>query len=284
MNQTSQYIFNLYHYLLNLRDTLEYTINREHTKVLYDQRKMVLTKGIEKGSALGNFLDNNPDTGNKIREKLNEFINEIYADDSSILTVTGETVRVDYTQNIKILDYVVGISESIRDIIHGYLNFAKSKNELEPEIEKLVYADDRLYRDVLAMLALTEYQKSFGEFQKVMNESQGKPTPQSNFIVQNEISKIAGFIRFSREHHRIIDNETLDVLDNVNALVEMTEGRRERRDNKPFNDLFKEVTDKVKANVAKAEAEWKPQFEACFKNFIDTTKAQAEANKDAIKA
>jgi len=284
MNQTSQYIFNLYHYLLNLRDTLEYTINREHSKQLYDQRKMVLTKGLDKGAALSNFLDNNPETGNKIREKLNEFINDVYGDDSTILTVTGETVRVDYTQNIKIMDYVTGLSESLRDIIHGYLNFARGNNELEESISNLVMLDDRLYRDVLAMLALNEYQKSFGEFQKVMNESQGKPTPQSNFIVQNEIGKLAGFIRFSRDHHRVMDNETLDVLDKVNALLEMTEGRRERRDNKGFNDLFKEAGEAIKANVAKAEGEWKPAFEACFKDFIETTRAQAEASKEAVKA
>lgn len=284
MNQTSQYIFNLYHYLLNLRDTLEYTINREHTKALYDQRKTVLTKGLEKGAALSNFLDNNPETGNKVREKLNEFIKELYSDESTILTVSGETVRVDYTQNIKILDYVTGLSESMRDIIHGYLNYARGKNELEESIADLVIADDRLYRDVLAMLALNEYQKSFGEFQKVMAESQGKPTPQSNFIVQNEISKLASFMRFSRDHHRIMDNETLDVLDEVNALIEMTEGRRERRDNKNFNDLFKEVSDKIKANVAKAEGEWKPKFEACFKDFIETTKAAAAASKENQQA
>lgn len=284
MNQTSQYIFNLYHYLLNLRDTLEYTINREHTKALYDQRKTVLTKGLEKGAALSNFLDNNPETGNKIREKLNEFINEVYGESSTILTVTGETIRVDYTQNIKILDYVTGLSESIRDIIYGYLNYARSKNELEDSINELVYADDRLYRDVLAMLALNEYQKSFGEFQKVMGESQGKPTPQSNFIVQNEISKIASFIRFSREHHRVTDNETLDGLDKVNALIEMTEGRRDRRDGKNFNELFKEVSEIIKANVAKAEGAWKPMFEGCFKDFIETTKANAQVSKEGEQA
>lgn len=281
MNQTSQYIFNLYHYLLNLRDTLEYTINREHSKALYDQRKTVLTKGLEKGSALGNFIENNPDTGNKVKEKLNEFINEVYGDESTILTVTGETVRVDYTQNIKIMDYVVGLSESIRDIIHGYLNFAKGKNELEDSIQELAMADDRLYRCVLAMIGLTEYQKSFGEFQKVMNESQGKPTPQSNFIVQNEIGKIAGFLRFSRDHHRITDNETLDILDRVEALIEMTEGRRDRRDNKSFQELFKASTDEIKAQVTKVENAWRPIFEGCFKDFIETTKAKAEASKEA---
>lgn len=284
MNQASQYIFNLYHYLMNLRDTLEYTINREHPIAMYEQRVTVLTKGIEKGSALGNFLDNNKETGDKIREKLNEFIKEVYSKESTILTVTGDTVRADYTQAIKLLDYVTGLTESIRDIIHGYIGYAKSRDELEEGIEKLVMLDDKLYRCVQAMLCLGEYQKSFAEFQKVMNESQGKPTPQSNFIVQNEISKIASFIRFSREHHRVTDNETLDLLDEVNALIEMTEGRRDRRDDKSFNDLFKETGDKVKALVAKTESEWKPVFEQVFSDFINTNKAQAEANKDAIKA
>lgn len=264
MNQTSQYIFNLYHYLLNLRDTLEYTINREHSKALYDQRKTVLTKGLEKGSALGNFIENNPDTGNKVKEKLNEFINEVYGDESTILTVTGETVRVDYTQNIKIMDYVVGLSESIRDIIHGYLNFAKGKNELEDSIQELAMADDRLYRCVLAMIGLTEYQKSFGEFQKVMNESQGKPTPQSNFIVQNEIVKMAGFIRFSRAHTHCVDNETLDLLDEINATIEMTEGRRERRGGKSFKEIFDAINQRVNGFVAQVEPTWKDKFNAAL--------------------
>ena len=66
MNQISQYMFNIYHYLLNLRDTLEYTIDREHGKTLYEQRKTVLTKGIEEGSALGNFFKNNKEQGDKM--------------------------------------------------------------------------------------------------------------------------------------------------------------------------------------------------------------------------
>ena len=61
-----------------------------------------------------------------------------------------------------------------------------------------------------------------------MAESQGKPTPQSNFIVQNEIVKMAGFLRFSRQHVRATDNETLDLLDDTLKVIEMTEGRRDR--------------------------------------------------------
>ena len=242
LNQTNQYIFNIYHYLLNLRDTLEYTLDREHPKAIYDQRKTVLTKGIEKGSALGNFFENNKEQGDKIKEKLNEFLNDIYADDSTILTVTAEnTIRVDHTQHVKLYDQVVGLQESIRDILYGYMQYARQQNAEEQEMVQLVKLDEIMTRTVLAMLVMRDFEKSFGEFQKVMSESQGKPTPQSNFIVQNEIVKMAGFLRFSRAHAHCTDNETLDLLDEVNATIEMTEGRRDRRDNKSFKEIFDNI-------------------------------------------
>ncbi len=282
MNQTSQYIFNIYHYLLNLRDTMEYTIDREHTKQLFDQRREVLTKGMQPGSALGNFLDNNKEQGDKIREKLNAFFDEVYADGTTILVPTADgKIRVDHTQHIKIFDGVTGLTESIRDIIYGYLNYARQQNESEAIITDLVTLDDRLYRLVLAMLVLREFQKSFSEFQKVMSESQGKPTPQSNFIVQNEISKLAGFIRFSRAHTHVTDNATLDLLDEVNALIEMTEGRRDRRDNKSFKDLFEETNKKLNEAVAKVEPLWREAFNKALNEMMQLNRKQANEKADA---
>ena len=282
MNQTSQYIFNLYHYLLNLRDTMEYTIDREHTKQLYDQRKEVLTKGLVSGSALGNFLDNNKEQGDKIREKINEFFDDVYGDDSSILTVTADgKVRVDHTQHIKIFDYVTGLSESIRDIIYGYMNYARQHNESEAIVNDLIALDDRLYRLVLAMLVLREFEKSFAEFQKVMGESKGQPTPQSNFIVQNEISKLASFIRFSRAHIHVTDNETLDLLDEVNAVIEMTEGRRDRRGGKSFKDIFDDINKRLNEAVAKVEPLWKEAFQKALGEMMQLSRKQASEVSDA---
>ena len=282
MNQTSQYIFNLYHYLLNLRDTMEYTIDREHTKQLYDQRKEVLTKGLVAGSALGNFLDNNKEQGDKIREKINEFYDEVYGDGSSILTVTADgKVRVDHTQHIKIFDYVTGLSESIRDIIYGYMNYARQHNESEAIVNDLVALDDRLYRLVLAMLVLREFEKSFAEFQKVMGESKGQPTPQSNFIVQNEISKLASFIRFSRAHVHVTDNETLDLLDEVNAVIEMTEGRRDRREGKSFKEIFENINKRLNEAVAKVEPLWKDAFQKALSEMMQLSRKQASEASDA---
>ncbi len=270
LNGTNQYIFNIYHYLLNLRDTMEYSIEREHTKALYEQRLNVLTKGIQQGSALGNFLENNKEQGDKIREKLNEFINDMYSSDSTIIRLTENgQVRVDHTQHVKLFDEVVGLQESIRDILYGYMNFARSKNETDEDMVKLVTLDERMTRTILAMLIMRDFQKSFGEFQKVMAESKGQPTPQSNFIVQNEISKMASMMRFSRSHAHCTDNETLDLLDDVNKVIEMTEGRRDRRDNKSFQDIFNDINRRLSDHVAKLEPQWKEIYEKLFKEMVE---------------
>ena len=281
MNQTSNYIFNLYHYLLNLRDTLEYAIDREHGEALYNQRKTVLTQGLEETSALGNFFKNNKEQGDKIKEKLQEFINEVYGEESTILKVSEGKVRIDHTQHIKLFDYVVGLQESIRDIIYGYINFARNNSTDESIIVDLVNLDDKLYRPVFTMLAMREFEKSFGEFQKVMSESQGKPTPQSNFIVQNEIVKLSQMIRFCHQHHHCTDNKTMDVLDEVLAIIEMTEGRRERRDNKSFKDIFDDINKKLNALVAEVEPAWKVAYQKALDEAIKASQQAQNAKKEA---
>ena len=283
MNQTSHYIFNLYHYLLNLRDTLEYTIEREHNEKLYEQRKKVLTDGLNETAPLGSFLKNNPEQGEPLTKKLKEFVDEVYGDDSTILKLTEGKVRVDHTQHIVLFDYVCNLQESIRDIVYGYLNFARQNNESEAIITDLVELDDKLYRPVFVMLAMREFEKSFSEFQKVMTESQGKPTPQSNFIVQNEIVKLATLIRFVIQRHHCMENEIMDVLDETNAVIEMTEGRRERRDNKTFKDLFEALNQKLNNLVSKYEPLWKAEYQKTVAEAIAFSKKvngdEEEGNK-----
>ena len=277
LNGTNQYIFNIYHYLLNLRDTVEYTIERDHDRKIYDQRLSVLQKGLEPGSALGNFLENNKEQGDKIREKINAFLGDVYGPDSTILKLTEDgKLRVDHTQHIVIYDQVVGLQESIRDILYGYMNFARNKNESDEDMVKLVALDERMTRVIFAMLIMRDFEKSFGEFQKVMGESKGQPTPQSNFIVQNEISKMANLLRFSRAHAHCTDNETLDLLDDVNKVIEMTEGRRDRKDNKPFSDFFNDINRRLSEYVAKIEPEWKKVYEGLFKQMVELSQEKAK--------
>ena len=280
MNNFSLYTFRLYHYLLTVRDTLEYSIKREHKIEVYEARKKILTENLNEGTPFGDFLKNNGETGDKIRERINSFIEDLYSENSTILMPSGQEVRVDVGQVVTLYDMTVGVTETLRDIVYQYINYGMKNEDVDPLLVQLVSEDERMYRLVLSMLVMRSFQESFAEFQKVMNESKGQPTPQSNFIVQNEIVKMSGFLRFSRAHAHCTDNETLDLLDEVNAVIEMTEGRRDRRDNKSFKEIFEEINKKLNAQVAKYEPQWKQAYDALFRQMMEIAK-QNEAPKEA---
>ena len=276
MNNFSLYTFRLYHYLLTLRDTLEYTIKREHKIEIYENRKKILTENLEEGTPFGDFLKNNGETGDKIKEKINQFIEELYSEKSTILMPSGDQVRVDVGQTVTLYDMTVGLTETLRDIVYQYIAYGQNNKEIDPMIVGLVGDDERMYRVVLSMLVMRTFQESFAEFQKVMGESQGKPTPQSNFIVQNELVKLAGFLRFSRQHTRATDNETLDLLDETLKVIEMTEGRRQRPDNKGFKEIFDDLNNKLNSTAAKFENTWKNTYQRVVE---EVTKGQQPADQ-----
>ena len=278
MNNFSLYTFRLYHYLLTIRDTLEYSIKRDHSMEIYNNRKKILEDNLKEGTPFGDFLKNNGEAGDKIREKINQFLSELYSDESTILMPSGDQVRVDTAQLVTLFDMTVGLTETMRDIVFQYVSYGIKNNEIDQLLIKLVDQDERMYRVVLSMLAMRVFEESFAEFQKVMNESQGKPTPQSNFIVQNELAKLTGFLRFSRQHAHCTDNETLDLLDETLRVLEMTEGRRQRPEGKGFKEIFEDLNKKLNEATAKTEAAWKATYQEVVN---EVTKAQPQPQAEA---
>ena len=283
MNNFSLYTFRLYHYLLTVRDTLEYTIKRDHKIEVYENRKKVLTDNLEEGTPFGDFLKNNGETGEKIKEKIKSFIEDLYSENSTILIPSGETVRVDVAQLVTLFDMTVGIAETLRDIVYQYVNHGLKSQDQEQKVDdllvQLVSEDERMYRVVLSMLVMRSFEESFAEFQKVMNESKGQPTPQSNFIVQNELVKLAGYLRFSRQHTRCTDNETLDLLDETIKVIEMTEGRRQRPNNRGFKDIFDELNNKLNNFAAQAESAWKQTYQKVVEEVTAHQQPQPQADQ-----
>ena len=269
MKNINQYNFDIIHVATHLRDTLEYVLPREHDVKVYNQRKEVLTKGLSKETPLGKFLEANKDKFTELLKNYDELLEEVYGDNSTILVKTAEgKIRVDHSQHLRIYELVTSMMEPIRDVIYFHVNLARKQNENEPIIEELMPYDDRQYRLFAYLLMMQDFEKSFFEFQKVMGEAGGKPTPQSNFIVQNELSKYAKMLRNIREHTRFTDNETLDVLDKCLQVVEMSEGRRDRRDNKNFPDLFKEALDGVNAKFTLNGPKWQEKFNKALQEML----------------
>ena len=278
MNNFSLYTFRLYHYLLTLRDTMEYSIKRDHKVEVYENRKKILTENLEEGTPFGDFLKNNGEAGDKIKEKVQQFLENLYSEQSTILVPSGELVRVDVGQMVTLFDMTVGLTETLRDIVYQYIAFGQNNKEIDPMIVGLVGDDERMYRIVLAMLVMRLFEESFAEFQKVMAESQGKQTPQSNFIVQNELVKYAGFLRFSRQHTRATDNETLDLLDETLKVIEMTEGRRQRPDNKGFKEIFEDLNNKLNSTAARFEGVWKQTYTRVVQEVTKNQQPAEQAN------
>ncbi len=269
MKNINQYNFDIIHVATHLRDTLEYVLPREHDEKIYNQRKEVLTKGLSKETPLGKFLEANKDKFTELLKNYDELLDEVYGDNSTILVKTAEgKIRVDHSQHLRIYELVTSMMEPIRDVIYFHVNLARKQNENEPIIEDLMPYDDRQYRLFAYLLMMQDFEKSFFEFQKVMGEAGGKPTPQSNFIVQNELAKYARMLRNIREHTRFTDNETLDVLDKCLQVVEMSEGRRDRRDNKNFPDLFKEALDGVNAKFTLNGPKWQEKFNKALQEML----------------
>ena len=280
MKNINQYNFDIIHVATHLRDTLEYVLPREHDAKIFDQRREVLTKGLSPESPLGKFLDANKDKFEETIKLYQELLDDVYGENSTIITKTNEgKIRVDHSQHLRIYELVVGIMEPLRDVIYFHLNLARRNNEQEAILEDLMPLDDRYYRLFAYLLMMQDFQKSFFEFQKVMGENQGKPSPQSNFIVQNELSHYAKLLRDIRSHNHFTDNDSLDALDKCLQVVEMSEGRRDRRDNKNFPDLFKEALDQVNALVVLNGPKWQEAFNKALKEMLEdirkNTKPQA---------
>ncbi len=284
MNNTSQCIFDISHVLRTVRDTMELALPNQIKVEIFEQRRNVLRTVLDPKSFLGKFLEDNKDKLTEFKKKYEEFVEEIYGETSSICTKADGLIRVDHAQNIKIFDYVIHVSETIRDIMFSHVAFARNKQQLEEKILHHVEADERFDRIIKDFLLIQEYQKSFMEFQKVMGESQGKPTPQSNFIVQNELNVVANMIRFNRDHCHALDNKVWDALDDTVELVQSCEGRRERRDNKPFPELFTNLIKSLGEKVNEFGPAYNTQYQENLKDMLDTIKANQENKKEATQA
>ena len=309
MQNSSTGTFTLIRYNFLVRETLEYCVVKpEYKKELYQMRKAGLSFEISNPTLLKRYLDdistqyeeqakegklNNvlDDEGNLKPEPFNklikDLISEIYSDDSTVVHLAEDGLRVDQAQHLKIYEYVIPVHEQIQRIIRTRIKYAKEKNILEPALEDLVNKDERMYRAVVFEVTSNDLEKLFVEFGKAMAESKGQPTPQSNFV-QNDINRIVGLINFVRNNGdaTIIDTDYHEVSDYYALTIDMVYHKRELPEGKHFKDIFAELHQKVRAYLNKTTQLWIAAFspmEKEFEEYIKENQAKAQANKTLEK-
>ncbi len=280
MNEITHFIFVIYNFNLMIRDTLEYTVadRKEFNYQVYLQKKHTLDTILKGPSPVRHFLDSNGETGKKIDSQLHEFLDDVYGPNSTIIRVSGEELRVDSAQHLTLYNYIVGLHETFTDIINGYMNFAKGKDSSDDDLEQLVHDDDYMYRVIVYMNIVADIEKTFIEFNQAMHETQGKPSPQSNFII-NDLRRYIGFLKFVRDHNKSDDSELNTMMDNVEKLVSYMEGKETLPEGQQFPQVFESTKNEIKQLMAKAEQKWRSSFMIVYQQAVEF-----EKNRDQKKS
>ena len=284
MNTISRVIVSLVYYNSLVKDTLEYTINKEAYDVnFYDYKQNGIVNEIKLETPLKSFLDKNGEKGDELRKKLEKFGEDFYSEKSTVIKKAADGLRVDHAQNVKIFENVVPLHEELNSIVQLHVNYATENNLLEENITKLRHADERYYRAVAFLSLSGELFKQFDEYNKARKEANGEKTPQSNFIEQ-DLNKIVGLLGMVRQYATCNDELYTNVIDALWPAIEMMNGKRLLPTGKNFGDVINDVNAKVSAFVRDSEEEWKSIYPLMINELIEDNKkakAEAEANQTA---
>lgn len=282
MNEVTHFIFSIYNYNLMIKDTLEYTISdRKDLKVaIYQQRKNTLTGMLDQPSPVRHFLDQNGETGKKIEGNLREFIEDVYGDNSTILRVSGEELRVDHAQHLAIYNFVVGLHETFNDILHGYLKFAKDQGKDDPKLTSMIDKDDDMFRVIAYMTIFHDVEKSFIEFNQAMTETHGQPSPQSNFVL-NDLKQYIGFLSFVSAHYKGQDTDMLHMINQVKYVFALMEGKEKLPEGKKLSEVFEETKKEIQMMMGKTEQAWRQDFMVVYPDVVAYEKEHFAKEKPA---
>lgn len=290
MNTTTHSIFTLLHYSILLRDTLEYCTNKPegaYNVDMYKQRKLVLLDMLDKPSQLSEFLKNNGETGKKIDGQLREFIDDIYGDESTVLRLGAEGLRVDQSQHIKVYNYVIGLHETLVDIIRGFIKFANDNgDQIDDVLVKAFDVNNRFYRGLAYMILVTDLSKTFKEFNEAMKETKGQPSPQSNFIT-NDIQQIVSFLAFVRQHSTYDhgqpneDRELCDIFDRTEEIIKKMNGTTPIAEGE---NIFAQLDDHIKYITSYVAIKEKENMTSLQALFAAANEFETKARDEMLKA
>jgi hypothetical protein len=278
MNQISEVVTTLIHYKVVVRDTLEYTLQKPSYDVnLFKEKKRSILVEVDQPTPLKSIIDNSGENGQKLEKAIRDFYGLVYGDNSTILKLADDGLRVDHAQHQAIFSAVVPIHENIEAMVLGIIADGKSKNLDVERVEAVDKAEERLYRGVAYMTLTQELVKLFGDYNQARREAKGEETAASRFI-GNDINTIVSLMGSVRTNSHLTDSVYMGMQDKVFGLIEYMTGRRDLPSGKNFGDVIKDTQDTIAGYVKEVE----PAFREVYVPLIQELVAQAQAADNKI--
>ena len=269
MNQTTRFVMGIYQVSLMIRDALEYIQNKETFDLnVYKQRKQFIEHGLIESAPLSRFLSQNGDVGKNIRNNLNDFVDAVYGDDSTIVSIDGEKVVSDKGQKLKMLDFIVGLHETLQDVMKGFINQSKNDNTYEEELDTFLKYDEKFFRSLLCINLVDEIHALFLDFNKAMQQSKGEPGPATNFIL-NDLKRVVGFLKFENEHADKEDEGFKKAYDASFLMLQYMEGSKKAEDEgTTIKDQIVEARKLWQVEIGKNEPEWRTRYQILWDKLV----------------
>ena len=269
MNQTTRFVMGIYQVSLMIRDALEYIQNKETFDLnVYKQRKQFIEHGLIESAPLSRFLSQNGDVGKNIINNLNDFVDAVYGDDSTIVSIDGEKVVSDKGQKLKMLDFIVGLHETLQDVMKGFINQSKNDNTYEEELDTFLKYDEKFFRSLLCINLVDQIHALFLDFNKAMQQSKGEPGPATNFIL-NDLKRVVGFLKFENEHADKEDEGFKKAYDASFLMLQYMEGSKKAEDEgTTIKDQIVEARKLWQVEIGKNEPEWRTRYQILWDKLV----------------
>ena len=277
MNQTTRFVMGIYQVSLMIRDALEYIQNKETFDLnVYKQRKQFIEHGLIESAPLSRFLSQNGDVGKNIRNNLNDFVDAVYGDDSTIVSIDGEKVVSDKGQKLKMLDFIVGLHETLQDVMKGFINQSKNDNTYEEELDTFLKYDEKFFRSLLCINLVDQIHALFLDFNKAMQQSKGEPGPATNFIL-NDLKRVVGFLKFENEHADKEDEGFKKAYDASFLMLQYMEGSKKAEDEgTTIKDQIVEARKLWQVEIGKNEPEWRTRYQILWDKVVAFEQEEAK--------
>ena len=270
MNQRTHFTLSFYHLALAIRDTIEYIQKRPtYPLQIYVAKKNTIALALKENSPFVNFCANNGEIGTKIKEQLEDLYDICYGDDQTFITIEGDTVKPDNAQNIKVLDYIVPLRQSLYNILKAYINAQRNEGSLEAGVEELIDLEDRFYRSIFFMVMSDFlFNNLFQEFNKAMRENQGQESIQSNFV-SNDIKKVISMINFVKKNSPENDVELNLAFNELERGIKLISGMEKVPEGSTFQQEFQKIGQAWYQVVAQLEPNWRAKHTVIWQQLVE---------------